>query len=363
MLKRLNRAILFKTSISLLFGFFIIFASKSNALVVLQYHHISDSTPKSTSLSPHLFEQHLRYLKENRFTVLDLKTVLHGLKNKLEFPNKSVLITFDDGYRSIFDTAYPLLKQYQFPFTVFISTQPLEKELQQFMSWQELQFLIDNGGSIANHSVTHPHLIKKNSRVSSKKQIARLKQELLTAHKTLESKLSKVHRAFAYPYGEYDHTVKQVLKKLDFIGFAQHSGAVSYYSDLQAIPRFPFGGNYGSIDDFEIKVNSLPLKLQSFIFLDQSGKKLKSHLIPRRISKLLLQLVLDKQFDAKQVTCYSPLGVALESRLIGLHTKQYILESIPEGRSRVNCTAPAGDKRFLWSSIPIIKANSLGNYY
>jgi peptidoglycan/xylan/chitin deacetylase (PgdA/CDA1 family) len=71
----------------------------ANSCVVLLYHHFSDSTPKSTSISPALFAQHLQYLQDNDFKVLKLKTMLERLDND-DLPNKCVVLTADDAYQS-----------------------------------------------------------------------------------------------------------------------------------------------------------------------------------------------------------------------------------------------------------------------
>jgi peptidoglycan/xylan/chitin deacetylase (PgdA/CDA1 family) len=84
----------------------------ANSCVVLLYHRFSDSTPKSTSISPALFERHLQHLQDNDFKVLKLNTMLERLDND-NLPNKCVVLTADDAYQSIAKNAYPLLKKYQ----------------------------------------------------------------------------------------------------------------------------------------------------------------------------------------------------------------------------------------------------------
>ncbi len=86
-------------------------APSASALVVLQYHHISDKTPKSTSTSTALFEAHLQYLEDNQFNVMDIRELRKLIKKKATPPDRTVIITFDDGYRSVYDNAYPLLKK------------------------------------------------------------------------------------------------------------------------------------------------------------------------------------------------------------------------------------------------------------
>lgn len=340
------------------------------AAVILQYHHISDSTPAITSLSPKLFEQHLEYLKTNNFTVLSMEQLLKALENKRILPDKSVVITFDDGYRSIYDTALPLLKRYNYPFTVFVQTAPLEKGLNQFMSWRELEELIANGGTIGNHSVNHDHLIPKSDSYSKKRLERHLKFEINQAQKALSSNLSKVLNVFAYPYGEFSQLTKEVVKNLGYIAMGQHSGAVSWQSDLQALPRFPMGGRYGKMDDFSLKVNSLAFLDVETRLLDQHRDIGISHLLPSSQKRPRLQINFlkegaDNTALLNSIRCYASDGSELLKAVESANKIIFSMKNdVIEGRSRFNCTAPSTQKnRFYWLSQPLISVNRKGGYY
>ncbi len=340
------------------------------AVVILQYHHISDTTPAITSLSPKLFEQHLAYLQTNNFTVLSIEQLLSGLQDKKPFPNKSVVITFDDGYRSIYDTAFPLLKRYNYPFTVFVQTAPLEKGLRQFMNWQELEELIANGGAIGNHSVNHDHLIPKSDSYSKKRLERHVKFEISEAQKALSGNLSKVVNVFAYPYGEFSQLTKKVVKRLGYVAMGQHSGAASWQSDLQALPRFPMGGRYGKMDDFSLKVNSLAFLDVQTRLLDQRRDIGISHLLPSLQKRPRLQIEFLKQGVGRSalvngIRCYASDGSELVKAIESDNKIIFSMKNdVIEGRSRFNCTAPSAQKnRFFWLSQPLISVDSNGGYY
>jgi len=340
------------------------FSHQINALVILQYHHISNSTPASTSLSPELFQKHLSYLKENDFNVIKLESAINLLKSGQFIEDKSVVITFDDGYRSIYTTAFPLLKKYEFPFTVFINTAPIEQKLPQFMNWKELQDLIDHKGSVANHSVNHLHLIRQSQADKSSNLESLIRNEIMNAQSVLERNLSHVLKAFAYPYGEYSLKTKSIVKSLGFVAFGQHSGAASNKTDLQAIPRFPFGGNYGDLDDFILKVNSLSMPVEQIFLLDEDNNEIKEYLLEHNINKPKLKIILSVEQNELQVVCFASGGQQLSSITV---LKGYIFSpslSLPVGRSRFNCTAPSGQEgRFYWFSQPWIKPNDKGYYF
>jgi len=349
-----------------LFGCLILllFSGTAHGLVILQYHHISDSTPKSTSLSPELFKQHLKYLNENQFEVLSLDTVIKKLKKGELFRDKTVVITFDDGYRSVYETAFPLLKKYQFPFTVFVHTAPLEQQLSQFVSWQNLTEMTQFGASVANHTVNHQHLIKKNIVDNWSQRKVMILSEILDSQKVLEQKANNVLLALAYPYGEFDQQSSQIAKELGFIGFGQHSGAVPVKPNLLAIPRFPFGGNYGDMQDFIIKVNSVAMPIEQVTLLDDKGHQITDHLLAKRNKKPKLKISLSKVYQDLPIQCYSSSGTKLARSEIKTGYEFSPLDNLPIGRSRYNCTAATKKKgQFYWFSQPWILPDEQGNYY
>ena len=89
----------------------------SSASIILQYHHVSETTPKSTSISPAQFEVHLKYLKEHNFTVIPLSELINSLIKHQPLPDKTVVITFDDAYQDNMTFAKPLLDKFNYPYT------------------------------------------------------------------------------------------------------------------------------------------------------------------------------------------------------------------------------------------------------
>ncbi len=126
----------------------------ANSCVVLLYHHFSDSTVKSTSVSPKLFEQHLQYLQANAFKVLSLKTMLERLDGN-NLPNKCVVLTADDAHQSIAENAYPLLQKYQMSMSVFVATDSIDHEYKAMMTWQKMLDIQGKTMAFYNHG-TNP---------------------------------------------------------------------------------------------------------------------------------------------------------------------------------------------------------------
>jgi len=106
-------------------------------LVILQYHHVSTKTPASTSIAPEKFAEHLSHLYRH-YTVVDLFDAIKALRAGNSLPDKAVAITFDDGFDNILLNAHPLLRKYNFPYTIFINPQRIDRDRNQ-LTWDEVK--------------------------------------------------------------------------------------------------------------------------------------------------------------------------------------------------------------------------------
>lgn len=241
----------------------------SHGAVVLQYHHIDTKTPFSTSTTPSLFKQHIEYLLSNDFTVLSLPDMVETLKANKSKPDKSVAITFDDGFISVYTEAFPILKKHQIPFTIFVNTDPIQAGRATHVSWEQLAEMKQHGATIANHTHSHSHLIySEREAINSGKtdNITRdawrqaFIDEIDTSQKLLKDKLDQDIKLFAYPYGEFDLQTNRLLKELGYIGFGQQSGAIGADMNMQSLPRYPASNQYGKFPLIATKLNSIAFK-------------------------------------------------------------------------------------------------------
>jgi len=133
----------------------------SGSAVILLYHHVAADTPRSTSVSAELFEAHLDYLAQNGYQVLPLSGIIAKLKTATPLPPRSVAITFDDAYRSVYTTAAPLLARRGWPYAIFVSTDYHDGKYGGYMTWAELRALETAGAEIGNHSRSHDHYLHR----------------------------------------------------------------------------------------------------------------------------------------------------------------------------------------------------------
>ena len=338
-------------------------ARSVNALVVLQYHHISASAPKATSISPALFKQHLAFIEENNFRVIDIAELKKYAGKKTGAPDGTVIITFDDGYRSIYSEAYPLLKKRGWPFTVFVNSQPHDEKNPRFVSWQQLKEMSKNGATIANHTDSHPHLIRRLANESHHQWQKRIELEIDFSQKRIQKEIGKAPKFFAYPYGEYNSDLRKLLKSKGYLAFGQQSGPVGKDTDPQIIPRFPFGGEYGQMDSFATKLFSLPLPVDR-VEVESSGKvRFVDPELPDGVDKPIMRLSTPLARYIKEFQCFASgqgkISTEVQSSTILVKANR----SLPVGRSRYNCTANAGNGRYYWYSRLFIRRNSDGTWY
>lgn len=351
-----------KLATFILLGSLLLAAESAQALVILQYHHVGDSTPKSTSVSPALFEAHLDFIEQNNFKVVSITELRNYLKKK-SIPDGMVIITFDDGYRSIYTEAYPRLKKRKWPFTVFINTKPHDEKNTQYIQWDELREMAKNGATIANHSDSHPHMIRRGTGETVKSWEDWRERQIDFAERRIKKEIGKSHKLFAYPFGEYDNALTKMLERKDYLAFGQQSGPVASTSDPQVIPRFPFGGAYGKGDDFANKLYSLPLPITSVVLESEDGRALRDVELPKNVTIPVLRITTPLARYVKNFNCFASGQGRITTNVQSSSIVVKANRPLPPGRSRYNCTANAGNGRYYWYSHMFIRRNADGSWY
>ncbi|NQZ03163.1 polysaccharide deacetylase family protein [Idiomarina sp.] len=323
---------------------------------VLQYHHVSEKTPAVTSISPDQFEQHLRYLKEHDFNVVAIEQAAEWVDAGANIPRKTVVITFDDGYDNVFENAHPTLKEYGFPYAVFVNPDLLEAHPSAYMSWQQLKTIDAEGATIVNHGQTHAHLIRRKDEETEAQWQARMKQDIVSAQHAIDAQLGEQPKYFAYPYGEYSPALEKLLKEWGFKGFAQHSGAWSQWSPTTAIPRFPASGRYANLETLSVKLNSLPMAVSHYTPADP----LVSHSETR--PTVTVELSKTEGMNTNALRCFAGTDVLEPNWDAELQFSVTPKNDIPIGRSRINCTAPSTSGGYHWFSVAFIRPDSEGSW-
>lgn len=182
--------------------------------VILAYHSVADNGAFFT-VTPQTFEQHLKFLRTNKWNVVPLMTLVDLVTEQKPIPSKTVVVTFDDAYVDFLDSALPLLEKYQIPATVFVPTGLVGARMKNregyelaILDWSKLQQLAAHPLiTIGSHTKTHPVLTEVTD-------MEALHTELWESKKELEDKLGISCDFFAYPKGKNNATVQAEVEKV-----------------------------------------------------------------------------------------------------------------------------------------------------
>ncbi|MDP2912864.1 MAG: polysaccharide deacetylase family protein [Candidatus Omnitrophota bacterium] len=207
-----------------------VFVKAAYVVPVLMYHSI-DYNDKATklSVSPDSFARQMEFLHKNHYNVVSLEKAAAGIRRGEKTPPKTVVITFDDGFYNNYRYAYPVLKKYKFPATIFVITDEIGKA--GWMDWKELEEMSDSGIiSIGSHTKSHLWLPSLDAK--------KLEDELAGSKKVLEERLGRKADEFCYPMGAFDRKVQDALRKTGYsCAVATNPGRFYPVDDIYAIKR------------------------------------------------------------------------------------------------------------------------------
>jgi len=192
-------------------------------------------------VTPQRFEAHLKILRANGFTFLTVSELVSLLDGEWDgaVPRRVVAITLDDGFRSAYTVAFPLLRKYQAKATLFVYTNWIATT-NKALTWEQLREMAQSGlVEIASHTVTHayPARLRRALRPDAYRQ--RWLWELQTSKQTLEQRLGVVIRGLAYPGGQVDETLKRLAQQVGYQwAVAINPKPVTPRCDRYALPRF-----------------------------------------------------------------------------------------------------------------------------
>jgi peptidoglycan/xylan/chitin deacetylase (PgdA/CDA1 family) len=181
---------------------------------VLVYHNLAPQARGRLVMAASTFAQQMRYLKSAGYRVVSLEALLAYVALGRQLPGRSVVLTFDDGYKSFLQYAYPILKQHGFTATLFIYTDYVGSSANA-LDWDALRRVADEGFSIGAHSKTHSDLRRRPGE-TAEAFAQRMQAELAQPLQLFRARLGREPRVLAYPYGAHDEDVADKVQEYGY---------------------------------------------------------------------------------------------------------------------------------------------------
>jgi len=233
-------------------------------VIVFGYHRFVDKVKRpDTEITPAAFEAQMTELKDKGITVIPMQDFLAWKRSEKSIPPRCAVITFDDGWKSQYDVAWPILKKYNYPVTLFIYTEGVRGGHfggGEALSWEQLAEMRDAGVDIQDHSATHQDLRKPYDKVAKKRLSPSeydqwLQDEIVGSKNLLEQRLGIKVNCFAVPYGFYNQHIKDVCKAAGYEAvFTVYGQPLTFNSPMDSLGRYLIEANHPKVFEDAIKM-------------------------------------------------------------------------------------------------------------
>jgi peptidoglycan/xylan/chitin deacetylase (PgdA/CDA1 family) len=223
-------------------------------VIVFGYHRFVNKVRRpDTEITPAAFEAQMQELKDKQISVIGMQDLLAWKRGQKNIPPHSAIITFDDGWKSQYEVAWPILKKYGYPLTLFIYTEgikPGKYSGGESMGWEQLAEMRDAGIDIQAHSLTHQDLRKPPYDRFTKRRLPQseyeswMENEVAGSKQIIEQKLGVKVNCFAVPYGYYNEHVKEIARKAGYEAlFTVYGQKLTFGSPLDSLGRYMIEAN------------------------------------------------------------------------------------------------------------------------
>jgi peptidoglycan/xylan/chitin deacetylase (PgdA/CDA1 family) len=223
-------------------------ATRQLRLPILMYHYVEPWAPDAGDLRhgltvrPEDFAAQMAYLHDHGYVTVSLYDLVDALALGQPLPAKAVVLTFDDGYRSLVDYAAPTMAQYGYTGTVFVITQLMDEGFPQYLTWPQAESLYALGWQIEPHTKTHDQL-------QGRDRAFQLYQ-MLGSLQTVEAHIGRMPRFLAYPSGRYDALTMELASEMHLWGaVSSEFGRMHTLASLYDLTRVRVSGT-GTLQDF-----------------------------------------------------------------------------------------------------------------
>lgn len=227
------------------------FLKSKYVIPIIMYHSVeleaSPVNPLIVSASD--FEKQMAFLKKFKYNVVPLEEVGNLIRNKKKAPPRTIAITFDDGYRDNYVYAFPALKKYGLPATIFVIYEQIATGGK--LGWGDIQEMQDSGLiTFGSHTLNHRALVEYSD-------MAEMKRQVFESKKVLEEKLKRPVNIFSYPIGAFNANVRQTVIEAGYKMAVATSPKKYPNNDLFALKRIRISPKSGNLLVYAIQTSGL----------------------------------------------------------------------------------------------------------
>ncbi len=216
-----------------------VFAADAGVPILL-YHRLGPVVADSMTMTTATFESHLKYLKENGYTVIPLRRVIDWYQKKAPAPPaKSVVIVEDDAHKTVYSDMLPLVKKYNVPVTVFIYPSAVSNA-KYAMTWDQIRELKKTGlFDFQSHTYWHPNFKKEKKKLKPAEYDKLVDGQLKKAKEKIEKELGGKVDLLAWPFGIYDDQLVQLATAAGYIAtFTIERRHATANESILKLPRY-----------------------------------------------------------------------------------------------------------------------------
>ncbi|MFK8031229.1 MAG: polysaccharide deacetylase family protein [Gammaproteobacteria bacterium] len=216
--------------------------SAYQTIPILTYHRFRNATDR-LSVTPQNFRAQLTYLRDNGYTLIRLTDLEDFLAGRRGLPSKTAMIAIDDGYRSTYKVAFPILRELNVPAVVYMYSDYMNRG---GLKTSEMREMLSSGLiEFQAHSKTHANFGISDVGESPERYLKRMKQEVNAPKERIQKLLGNVSTSFAYPYGITNRTVLELVEKSRYTtALTVTRGGVSAFSHPLLLKRSMVFGEY-----------------------------------------------------------------------------------------------------------------------
>ena len=241
-------------------------------VIIFCYHRLVDKIRyPGTEITPAAFEAEMKELKDRGITVISMQDLLAWKRGEKNIPPRSAVVTFDDGWKSQYEVAWPIMKKYGYPFTMFIYTEGVRGGSLgggEAITWEQLADMRDNGVDIEAHTATHQDLReghnimlaapggkRTRTKLTGPQYEQWMRNEVVGSKELLEQRLGIKVNCFAVPFGNYNEHVKEIARNSGYEAmFTVYGQPITFTSPMDSIGRYAIEANKPKVFEDAVKM-------------------------------------------------------------------------------------------------------------